>query len=714
MPFDRSSLQVLAKGPKWGSYPILPVVLDSLDPKIDRRVQLIEVAGKKGSGNVGRKSNSIRHVPPRILRRGYRCLRLVAEFLPPDLDNVPEGMSRASLVRSLEGHFDQTVKRYLVKLTVRASQHVGPVQLRRNLGAGSSKRQDRNPPRKPDGPVDDPHGVSLFQGYGTNPASEIGNAKETTRAATAGSLSIFIEAWRSAPDPAVRGSRACRGDSGDALGRTFPLTRFPPTQYERDMMTQHSQLFSSLRNTSRALSLLFISALCTHASALEWSDLLDAWKEADPNGYGQNQKLVEDFKEDEGKKEKKFIYKAFEDQFKEVFGESVKPSEVYEFMKVADLFADGQFEEGSKEGGKQLMAKLLPKLNTYVTVVEQASKMIGATEQAWVNELYNTDAYLNAVHIISTQINKRDAPYVPSYLIKFDHNAPENAELLRLYRSMQDREAAMFKDWSEKDQAHVEAVEMLTTANWAAKLRSALKRDPTERQIFNHFLYRFTTNQRKQLGETLKDEYLVDLAESEAKLAIKRVSMNMAWALETVTKGSPESSMSAKKVNVAQLEREVLGNIKSAADKAKRLQFSILDSNYPGKARHNANIKERNTISDQMRAMGRQQQQDKTSLSPEAYSQKYAQDGPIFAQARKLHARYEELGRLNKAFDPVIMPIQKRAFRAGKYKESLEKVKTLQQAYEALPGFISNEFVNDIGMKATFEADYEKLRAAFR
>lgn len=60
------------------------------------------------------------------------------------------------------------------------------------------------------------------------------------------------------------------------------------------------------------------------------------------------------------------------------------------------------------------------------------------------------------------------------------------------------------------------------------------------------------------------------------------------------------------------------------------------------------------------------------------------------------------------------MPIQKRAFRAGKYKESLEKVKTLQQAYEALPGFISNEFVNDIGMKATFEADYEKLRAAFR
>lgn len=109
-------------------------------------------------------------------------------------------------------------------------------------------------------------------------------------------------------------------------------------------MTQHSQLFSSLRNTSRALSLLFISALYPHASALEWSDLLDAWKEADPNGYGQNQKLVEDFKEDEGKKEKKFIDKAFEDQFKKVFGESVKPSEVYEFMKVADLFADGQFE----------------------------------------------------------------------------------------------------------------------------------------------------------------------------------------------------------------------------------------------------------------------------------------------------------------------------------------------------------------------------------
>ena len=290
---------------------------------------------------------------------------------------------------------------------------------------------------------------------------------------------------------------------------------------------------------------LFLSVLPGFAMESDIGDLISQWQRLDPEGANQNKSAIKKLKDKQEKKFKKQIDKVFKSEFEAVFGKSLKPSQVYDGMKSLEALISGDYDAAVKEGGKWTLGIVAPAVNSYITVVQKTYKLIKGVERVWVNDLYYTDAYFNAIEIIDGNIGYYR--YVPSYLFKFDPADPANRRLKTLWERMKDLERQMFEQWRDGSETNKAAVDLLLYGKgWDARFRSALGKSPSDRQIFNHFLYRYTSGgNREKLVDILIYHYLEPLLKKEAALAKKRFSKAMAKAvtaaseLEVKTKVEP-------------------------------------------------------------------------------------------------------------------------------------------------------------------------------
>lgn len=309
--------------------------------------------------------------------------------------------------------------------------------------------------------------------------------------------------------------------------------------------------------------LFFIWAVCLALSFYpgqadaDIGGLLSQWQQMDPGAYGNSRASVEKLKKQQEKQFKDQIDKAFQSEFEAVFGKTLKPSQVYDGMKAVEAFAAGDYHYAAKEGGTWVLGIIAPTLNSYVGVVQKTYKLMKAAEKVWVNDLYYTDAYWNAQEIVEEEIRDPDRPYVPSYLFKFNPADPKNAGIKAIWEEMKNRERQMHHQWRSKDDAHKRAVEQICMHNeWKTRLVSALGKMPTDREIFNHFLYRYTSGgHRQKLVEILNFRYLEPLVSREARAVKARFSVAMARAVNAAASAAQEAEKEAgdkKKKEAAQ------------------------------------------------------------------------------------------------------------------------------------------------------------------
>ena len=293
------------------------------------------------------------------------------------------------------------------------------------------------------------------------------------------------------------------------------------------------------------------------AASPDMGDLLSLWQQMDPQGFSRNTTAVKKLKEKKEKKFKDNIDKAFKKEFEAVFGSKAKPSQVYDGLKAVEALVAGDFATGTKEGGKWVLGIVAPGLNSYIGVLQKTHKLIKAVEKAWVNDLYRTDAYYHAMEIID-RARIAEPPYIPSYLIKFDHKDPASKGLMHLWNEMRRREKAMYWEWKTKDQAHINALTELGYgsldhispfgAAWQSRFRSALGKVPTEREVFNHFLYyHMSSVDREQIAVNLSVWYLEPLMRREAKAAEEKFSRAMAKAVGAAASGVDVGDIIARK-----------------------------------------------------------------------------------------------------------------------------------------------------------------------
>lgn len=265
-----------------------------------------------------------------------------------------------------------------------------------------------------------------------------------------------------------------------------------------------------------------------HAFASSWGVVIDHWeqynatddrlKKAQEKAKKKSEKAEKDFK--------KSIDKLFKENFEAVLGDKIKPSEAFDLLKIIEGAAAGDIEYAGKQSTDFLIAKYTPLLGSYITVLKKSAEGIKLAEKVWIAELYYTDAASNALTLI-TEAKREYPPYIPSYMITYlRNNKALGKEIQKIYGKMIARELKMFTDWQGKDQAHINAVEELLyegTDNalikntWDARLRAKLGYTPSERKIFNHFLYYYTSNHKQQYLESFQYEYIEPMLKREAR-----------------------------------------------------------------------------------------------------------------------------------------------------------------------------------------------------
>lgn len=292
--------------------------------------------------------------------------------------------------------------------------------------------------------------------------------------------------------------------------------------------------------------LLFFEVFCF---STDWVTVITRIRDFDPAGYDRSAKPIMDRLKDQGfltsDEGKKLLDKSFKDSFESVFGASLKPSEALDLIRISEAVAAGDTQVSLKEGGNFLVSKFLPLVGNYIKLLESCAKLIHAVENDWVDGLYSTKAYLNLSEmILKERIRSGADPYVPSYLIKYDPKGQLAPDLKALQEKMRAFESKWFYEWSEGNLENSEAVRILSGPDWSARLRSALKRSPTNRELFNHFLYRITGQTRKVFLEKYQEHYLLALSKKLVKLDRNKFMSAMAKGLRNIVEVSAAKTSS--------------------------------------------------------------------------------------------------------------------------------------------------------------------------
>jgi len=266
------------------------------------------------------------------------------------------------------------------------------------------------------------------------------------------------------------------------------------------------------------------------AQSPDWKAVFAEWSRDNPNLAKQ----WEQAKKNAEKKEKNlkdFSDKAFQQSFDSVFGKDVyKPSNALEVMKVLEAASAGDLRVAGETTSNLLIAKYVPVLGQYITVMRTVSSGIKAAEQAWIKGLYDTKAHERFRDIFSEQSTGRD-PYIPSYMITYLRNNKQlGGEITKIYDEMRRREAKMFDKW----RTDTFEIERLTLAPWASQWRSARGKVPTEREMFNYFLYNKVKNSRRVYMERFTYEYMEPLIRRAAYQHKEKIAQTMNMALANI------------------------------------------------------------------------------------------------------------------------------------------------------------------------------------
>lgn len=298
---------------------------------------------------------------------------------------------------------------------------------------------------------------------------------------------------------------------------------------------------------------------CQASSSRNWSSVLTEWKRADPSAWAKKaphmEKLLRRLAGDE-KTHGVLLDAAFKKPFGKVLPGKVSPSKVYELLKITEALSAGEWLEAAKVAGPAAFARFNA-LSLILQGYQQTARLSHAMIEAWAKEIYWTPACLNLERLVEEARQDRLRPYVPSYMIPCPADAPE--ELRALQKSMRLRESRLESLWAEGNEANRQAVEELFGARslaktWNARLVRRLKRVPTQREVFLHFLHRCTSPLREEYTATLRRRYLAPLLRAESRKFRQTIRQAMDEALEAVGKG-PAPKEKAKETFAIELGR---------------------------------------------------------------------------------------------------------------------------------------------------------------
>lgn len=282
--------------------------------------------------------------------------------------------------------------------------------------------------------------------------------------------------------------------------------------------------------------LLFFTSLFVHvetamAQTQDWDTLLANMTQDDPALAAQWEKAKKAAEKNE-KDLKKFSDKHFQKSFDTVFGEgSFKPSEGLELLKVLEAASAGDVQSAGEGLSAFIIAKYTPGLGQYITVMKTVASGIKSMEQVWIKGLNQTKAYQNFIEVLYANPNY-DRPYIPSYMITYlRNNETFGPQIGLIYDEMRVREDEMFRQWLFDDAAMTQM--MLPT--WSSRWISARGKVPTEREMFNYFLYELVKNSKAQYLEKFGDYYMEPLIRQEARGQRQKLKQAMRQALTQIT-----------------------------------------------------------------------------------------------------------------------------------------------------------------------------------
>ncbi len=378
----------------------------------------------------------------------------------------------------------------------------------------------------------------------------------------------------------------------------------------------------------------------------DWDALIAQLGQTNPDLVAQWETAKKDAEKNE-KDLKSTSDRYFQSSFDAVFGkDKVKPSDGLEMMKIIEAASSGDIDYASKAGGELFIASYMPGLGQYIAVMKKAAEGIKAAEQMWIDGLNDTKAYQNFIEILYAQPTGRD-PYIPSYMITYLRNNEQfGAQISVIYDDMRAREDQMFRQWVSDDAAMTQ----MLLPGWASRWISARGKVPTEREMFNYFLYNQVKNSKARYMERFVDEYIRPLIRQEARLQRQKLSAIMTSALIQISQDVQAEDQDSQSEDVDQCptllaaHRQSTQTVKQQERLTTAFYGQVLQT---WKARRSAALNQEAEV--QARRWAPLHQEEKSLAAERA--QLEAKSEKLDAIVRRLEVLKGELERLQASYD---------------------------------------------------------------
>ena len=219
----------------------------------------------------------------------------------------------------------------------------------------------------------------------------------------------------------------------------------------------------------------------------------------------------------------------------EIFGEAVgekindkvSVTEVLNVMKGIEALSDGDFVAARDETVNLVMGHFVPGYGVAMGFVKAIHTSGEAILENWMEDIYNHPSYNRLSDLLNSAVRNGYAsgdPYLPS------HYCRQNDELRQRMIAC---ENGMFDTWSNDN----DTLNLLVKGGYAARLQQKLGFEPTQRQIFHHFLAKASRDQKDYILQTFKRAH-------KKKAALKTKKALLAKARKALS--GPATNLSLK------------------------------------------------------------------------------------------------------------------------------------------------------------------------